>query len=70
MPTCTRKKRVISTKIEQLRNKLNYMAEENDFSLDNSEMYYLSIQLDLLISEYFNLDLHKRRDISFFAKAE
>ncbi len=70
MLTYTKRKRVISTKIEQLRNKLNYMAEENDFSLDNSEMYYLSTQLDLLISEYFNLDLHKRRDIRFFTESK
>ncbi len=64
------RKRVISNRIEQLRDKLNYFAEENDFSLNANEMYSLSTQLDLLIFEYFNSEPHKRRDIRFFTKAE
>ncbi len=59
----TKKEKVIKTRIEQLREKLYHMGEKKDFSLNDSEMYSLSTQLDLLIYEYTDLELDKRRDI-------
>ncbi|UNC92963.1 aspartyl-phosphate phosphatase Spo0E family protein [Candidatus Contubernalis alkaliaceticus] len=67
---CTREENIITTRIEILRKKLNHMGEKKDFSLNDSEMYSLSTQLDQLIYEYTDLELDKRRNIQFFTETE